>query len=157
VRTFPLFIAVALILAAFSARGGTCSTVPDGDGGARFSRPHKVPHVDGGMRTIKRQDGSTIEVPALVTVTDELVVWAQESSGLCMSLTTYAQNGHQCEVQGPAKATGRGQYLFSDTNCSIRLVQVDRDRVRLDPMGPDCKSNYCGMLGVIERATYVRR
>lgn len=156
-HALQLIVIVALVLSASSARSDICATVPDGDAATRFSRPHKVPHVADGMRTIKQQDGSTIEAPAVATVTDEMVIWDKTPTSLCLSVTTYGRNGHQCEIQGTALLTARDQYLFTDKKCSIRLVQVDRDRVRLEPLGPDCKKDYCGMFGIIERATYVRR
>jgi hypothetical protein len=109
------------------------------------------------MRTIKRKDGSTLEVPALALVTDELVLWNQTTSGVCFSVTTYARNGHECSVQGSATAAPSGAFLFSDRKCTIRINVIKGSRARLEPLGPDCRQDYCGRFGVIEAATYERR
>lgn len=140
-----------------AANAQTCADQPSDKDATYFGRPHQVPHAAEGMRTIKRNDGTTVEVPALAEVTDGLVLWRQTSAGVCFPVTTYARNGHECSVQGLAVATAQGGFLFTDRKCSIRLRLLNGNRVRLQPLGPDCKQDHCGLFGVIEAATYARR
>lgn len=134
-----------------------CESPPAGDAAMQFGRTHQVPHVAEGTRTIRSKDGTTLEVPALVDITDNLIVWRETSTDLCFSLTTYARNGHECGIQGLAIRQSPRKYLFTDKSCSIRIVRLFTGRMRIEPLGPDCKTPYCGMFGVIERATYVLR
>lgn len=109
---------------------------------SEFRRSHEVPTVSTGKWQPE-------------TVEDILTIVGREENLLCFHLVTYAMNYHTCGVMGVAAGDGHNTYLLSDGPYVIRLLMLDNDHVRVEPVGEGYREN-CGTSGVIEPAVYVR-
>ena len=130
----------------------SCHRPPPGQDIFRYQRVHDITI----RRPARGPDAIEYEAVEVISVTDELLVWHPASDTVCVLLTTFDREAHECGLDGVAVLGEAGEFVFSEEACAVRLsIGADQVQVRAPKSG--CTKGYCARNGVIEDGTYVRK
>ena len=100
-------------------------------------------------------DAIELEVHKQVPAKDDLALWHAGPDAVCVLLTAYDPDAHECNVDGMASRDATGEFVLSDGNCVIRF-SVSSQKVGMRVSGGECGKRYCGGKGVLENADFLK-
>jgi hypothetical protein len=130
----------------------SCNRPPQRQEIIQYQRVHDITI----RRPARGPDAIEYEAVELVSAMDRLAIWHSGPDSICISLTTFDQDAHECSIDGLATKDAAGEFVFSEEACAVRMsIGPEQARVRAPKDG--CKSGYCAKNGVIEDAAYERK
>ena len=134
----------------YAAPISSCDPAPE-----RISQYQRVHDIT--IRGLARgPDAIELEMYKVVPALDRLMVWQAGPDTICLSLTAYDRDAHECSVDGIATKDASGEFVFSDGSCVIRF-STGTDNVGMRVLDDGCGKRYCAGKGVMEDAIFVRK
>jgi hypothetical protein len=154
--TPDIVISTSLVLALGSgvqaASEFACDRQPPSEQISRYERVHDVT-----IRGLARgPDAIELELHKVVPAKDGLILWRPEPGSICVSLTAYDRDAHECNVDGIAIRDAAGDFVLTDRSCVIRF-SIGADSTEVRALGDGCGKQFCTGNGAIEAGTFVTR
>lgn len=149
-------ILLAVVIGSCFSRGllaapvSSCDRQPPTEQISQYQHVHNVT-IRG---LVRGPDGIELEVRKVIPAIDQLVVWHAEPDTICISLTAYDRDAHECSVDGAATKDASDKFVLSDGSCVIRF-SIRADSAGMGVLGDGCAKPYCAGKGVMEDATFV--